>query len=67
MLILRLKFSFYNISQYVFDVKACCTHLLWNKTCLSHTGCRIDFKEVDFLFSFLAGEDIVDADNAVAI
>ena len=52
---------FNDIGHNVFHVYAGSTCLLWDETGSSHSGCSIDFKQIDF-FSFC--DDIVDTYNA---
>ena len=47
----NLEFTLNNFTQNVLDVEACRPYLLRNKACGRHTGCGIDFQEINLLIS----------------
>ena len=57
-----------NLGEDILDVQSGSTHLLWNETSGCHAWCCVDLKQVDAVRAILVfRDDIVDADNAIAV
>lgn len=64
----ELKLVLHYVGQHVLDVESGGTYLLRNEACSGHARSSVDFDHVDDIIAIgILRDDIVDADDAVAV
>ena len=57
-----------DVGEDIFQFEAGCSHLLWDEAGLGHARRRVNLQQIDLVASIgTLGDDVVDADNAVAM
>ena len=63
-----LELIFYNFGQHVGDVQTCGAYLLWNKAGWCHARSGVHLEHVHHVLArFIFGDDVVNANDAVAL